>query len=247
MHFGILLLGQLLFLTDLVVSQQAVQQMLHECPAILRNSKHNVPGHHLVHKAKNAMSLDERGLFIKYLSEAKVYYEFGSGGSTSMACTFDSMEKLISVEADHKFFNAVIEGTECLHNNSKFIAEYVDIGPVKEWSYPVGNQPLWHLYPDTIYKYKDYRPDLVLIDGRFRVACFLTTLLALEDSLTNVTILLHDFFIRVKEYGAVLKFATVVACVDTLIVLKPILPLDKEGIKKSLEEYVKIPNRKLRS
>lgn len=55
----------------------------------------------------------------------------------------------------------------------------VDVGPVEEWGRPVGYscRGMFRSYFESYARNDDgIWPDLVLIDGRFRVACFLSTL-----------------------------------------------------------------------
>lgn len=49
---------------------------------------------------------------------------------------------------------------------------HVDLGPVKEWGYPATEEyrDRWPQYPAAL-QLCEFAPDLVLIDGRFRVAC----------------------------------------------------------------------------
>jgi hypothetical protein len=65
-----------------------------------------------------------------------------------------------------------------------------------------------------------------LIDGRFRVACCLQTLLSTKS---HVKIAIHDFYIR-PDYYIVLKYVKVIFCADTLVVVKPKLNMDKDSL-----------------
>jgi hypothetical protein len=70
---------------------------------------------------------------------------------------------------------------------------HVDIGPTKEWGYPQDTSRLLHYidYPMSVWQRGDLvHPDVVLIDGRFRVACFLATLMHIRRP---TTILFDDY------------------------------------------------------
>jgi hypothetical protein len=65
-----------------------------------------------------------------------------------------------------------------------------------------------------------YHSDLVLIAGRFRVACGLNSF----DKITNTTIVLYDDFVHRKEYYVVLK------CYDLIEVRHLMVALRKENV-----------------
>ena len=55
--------------------------------------------------------------------------------------------------------------------------DHVDLGPLKAWGRPINydHRDRFADYTDGLWRL-DVKPDTVLIDGRFRVCCFLTTL-----------------------------------------------------------------------
>ena len=59
--------------------------------------KNNIPWYisMIPHLAKN-----DAILFNRYLDKARVYFEYGSGGSTYLASTKDNIQKIYSVESD---------------------------------------------------------------------------------------------------------------------------------------------------
>ena len=64
--------------------------------------------------------------------------------------------------------------------NKRINLNHVDIGPLKEWGNPLNEESKfkWHNYSEAIISVaKTNNIDLVLVDGRFRVACILTSLL----------------------------------------------------------------------
>lgn len=118
-----------------------------------------------------------------FLSEtyknAGVILEFGSGGSTVLAAEQPG-KHVMSVESDRSWVrkmkrwfaaNPPAEGTTV-------DIIYADIGPTKAWGHPEGHSA-WHRfarYPLSIWGSDRYRhPDVVLVDGRFRIGCALAT------------------------------------------------------------------------
>ena len=76
---------------------------------------------------------------------------------------------------------------------SSAIICYVDIGPTGDWGRPL-NSEAWsrfYRYPLLIWDEIYFRqPDVVLIDGRFRVACLMAILLYMQKP---VTVLFDDY------------------------------------------------------
>jgi len=71
----------------------------------------------------------------------------------------------------------------------------IDLGELGGWGYPTTYRHRFRDYMNSPWTQGSVKPDLVLIDGRFRVACFLHSLLVAEagppsSSTTTPTILL---------------------------------------------------------
>jgi hypothetical protein len=124
--------------------------------------------------------------------KAKSILEYGSGGSTALAAELPDTA-VFSVESDRDwvgmmqswFGHEPPRGTVHMH--------HVDIGPTKEWGYPQDTSRLLHYidYPMSVWQRPDLvHPDVVLIDGRFRVACFLAALMHIRRP---TTILFDDY------------------------------------------------------
>jgi hypothetical protein len=128
-------------------------------------------------------------LFKSYLKNCKLYFEYGVGSSTRWVLE-NTNSKIIAVDTDKEwidFVNIKIENFR-----TKLI--WVDLGDLTKWGRP------------NSYKYRnsfmDYiggicnfnkQADVILIDGRFRVACFLYSLM---NSKTGSTIIFDDYFDR---------------------------------------------------
>lgn len=121
---------------------------------------------------------------------ATTILEYGSGGSTIVAAELPG-KVIFSVESDPKWLcrmNTYLQATALA---SMPITYYADIGVTKEWGRPAGTEGRVN-YPDYsrgIWQQDFFQqPDLVLIDGRFRPACFLVTASEIEKP----TIVLFD-------------------------------------------------------
>lgn len=141
-------------------------------------------------------------LFYKYLDKATHYMEFGSGGSTYQASIRPNIKSITVVESDLEWINKL--QTKIIHPSIQY--NYIDIQAVKNnWGYPGKSCSL-----EDMKKYSDIksRPDtdLVLIDGRFRVACCLK----LFEQLGESSVIAFDDFLNRKYYHIVLDYYDIV-------------------------------------
>lgn len=179
------------------------------------------------------MSVQETALFEHYLKQSKAYFEFGSGGSTKLA-TRNEVE-VFGVESD-KFWVDTLKkeaGPLCK-------VDYVDIGPTKEWGYPVDNthREKFPLYSQAIMQH-DKAFDLILVDGRFRVACTLNAIkqtLEKQKDIDDTVIFIHDFWDR-PDYHSVLAFLETRDKAETAGAFKIKRKIDINALTTMLDKY----------
>lgn len=180
----------------------------------------------------------ERELFYRYLlnSEFKNYLEFGAGGST-----FDVLKKtkanVYSVESSQNWIRYMKSWRfirkNISHGRLNFI--YANIGKTREWGYPCdkNSQEYFSNYTQ-LYAKNAPSPTIVLIDGRFRVACVLSLIINFEPN--DITILFHDFWNR-EHYHVVLKYLETIDRADTLGVFKIKKDINKSELHALYEKY----------
>lgn len=136
---------------------------------------------------------------------AEVILEYGSGGSTVMAAEM----------ADKTVFSVESDGDWCAGMEAYFAANapkgtvhlhHANVGPTGKWGMPA-HEKRWrkfHHYPLGVWDRADFvHPDTVLIDGRFRVACFLSVLFRISKP---VTVYFDDYrdrtpYHEIERYG----------------------------------------------
>jgi len=133
-----------------------------------------------------------------------IYLEYGSGGST-LAALDRGVRPVVSVESDPIWFDRTSDSIS-ESDRSRIDLLLVDIGPTRDWGWPASNDyfPKWPDYSLSPWRHCQHRsvePNLVLIDGRFRVACFCATLLFGKP---GTTILFDDYIDR-PQYHVVQK------------------------------------------
>jgi protein O-GlcNAc transferase len=159
------------------------------------------------------MSQVESSRYAALLERAEIIVEYGSGGSTLLAVK-SGAKKIISIEGNRKWVSRLrrnwrIRLAEIL---GRLDLRYVNIGPVTGWSMPKGQvgRHLWSAYALAPWR-TGISADLVLVDGRFRVACIAQTVL----NSSRATIVVHDFWNR-PYYHAALQILDEVSCDDTM-------------------------------
>lgn len=124
-------------------------------------------------------------------ADASVILEYGSGGSTVIASELG--KTVFSVESDRRWLDGMQGWFDANPGSGNVILHHADIGPTGNWGYPKTSTGFrrWPLYATSVWDRPDFQhPDVVLIDGRFRAACFLTVLFRITRP---VTVLWDDY------------------------------------------------------
>lgn len=144
------------------------------------------------------------------------YVEFGAGGSTCFAASLVT-NSILAVDSSEEWLAMV--RAECLARQYRIvpILVHADIGPTQDWGFPADHsaKARWNTYHEAIWSNPQAsRADLFLIDGRFRVACFMQ---AAIRGRPGALIAMHDFAER-PEYHVVREVAQEVAACESLSV-----------------------------
>lgn len=132
-------------------------------------------------------------------ASAGVVLEYGSGGSTFLALR-SGAGFVMSVESDKAWAKRIDAALAAEFAADRFLVHHADIGPTGPWGRPEGSRGYrrFHLYATGIWDHPGFRhPDVVLIDGRFRVACFLATMIRCTRP---VTVLFDDYIDRTNYH-----------------------------------------------
>lgn len=188
------------------------------------------------------MSIAERRMFKKYIKKSKNYLEFGSGGSTIFALK-NSKAAIKSVDSSKEWFDHMIKEHQEIRDGIKdkrldFI--FVDIGETVAWGTPKDDsgKSNYPNYSASVFKNKKIKYDTVLIDGRFRVACGLQTVLNCDD---DTIIMIHDFWNR-PWYHILLNYIKPIGKAGTMGVFKKIKHIDKDQLLRDYEKFKFICN-----
>lgn len=177
------------------------------------------------------------------VARTNVMIEYGAGGSTVEAVRHVSV--LLSVETDSRYLNAVAARLRDIDGCAAFHPVFVDIGLTWSWGLPVATRATqtrlakWRTYPAAPWRELERLgavPDLVFVDGRFRVACVLESLVRLPDG-ANCRFLMDDFVGREDAYGAVMDFITDVGYHDRMISFQRKDSFDRQRCAAMLEAF----------
>ena len=172
-----------------------------------------------LNSTKPIMTDLERELFINTIKNSKYYLEFGGGGSTFLILK-STNAKVICVEGDMNWINHM--------RMNYFIYEQELLCRLKSEYDKYPN------YSSKVFEYIDKEKiDTVFIDGRFRVACALQSIINLNK---NAVIIIHDFFDR-DYYHVLLNYLEVINKADTLGVFKIKENINYDEIKELIKQY----------
>ena len=128
----------------------------------------------------------------EHYGKAKVILEYGSGGSTVLAARLGKI--VFSVETDPDFLMETRRHIKSIGlEHAQVFFHHAHIGPVKKWGYATDLTRIgdFRQYPSSVWSLPEFQhPDLVLIDGRFRLLTFLTVLIYARHP---ITILFDDY------------------------------------------------------
>ena len=165
--------------------------------------------------SKPMMSGMEIRFLDEILSKADAYLEFGIGNSTLFALDHQNLGCVKGIESSKEWFEMVVKDPSISAEMAKGRLElvHVNVGPTKPLGYPErdSDKVKWKEYSSQTFSScgQAAQHRVVLVDGRFRVACFLKMLKSMApEDLNRTQILIHDYFRR--EYHIIEKFAELV-------------------------------------
>ena len=191
---------------------------------------------------KPYMKNDEIHKLIEYLFNATNYYEFGSGGSTLLACKMN-VPNITTVEYDLEWYNKLKQNqfiNKKIENNTLEIKlfnlncvwwEYVSWASTPK-SIENVNKEDWERYSCSIFECERTQ-DLILVDGRFRVNCALNSYYKMDS---NSYLLFHDYTIR-PQYHIIEKFFNLVDNQDTLSIFQKKSNIDELELLECIDKY----------
>lgn len=192
---------------------------------------------------KPAMTAKEVALYKETLKDKKFLVEYGVGGSTLLAFksgintiwSTDSSQEWLDNIRNHPELGAAVA-------KKKLHLFHADLGQLRQWGFPAGMEAVkkWPGYPMQVWEKLGERAeqvDVVLVDGRFRIASALVSLLFTRP---EVPVVIHDF--ERTHYHVVLEFTDTIASCERLVVLKKKSDLNMRRLMRVLFKHILDPN-----
>ncbi|SDB18602.1 class I SAM-dependent methyltransferase [Belnapia rosea] len=168
-----------------------------------------------------AMSQAEQALLCAAAAGRQAGLEFGCGGSTGLLLAA-GLGRLLSVDSDRAWLDrvAVEPANAEAMAAGRLRLMHVDIGPTAAWGWPTDPAclPRWPAYWRDPWEAVAGPVDLVLVDGRFRIAC---ALFGLPRLAPGALLLVHDFWSRAAYRPPLLRHYELAGSAGTLALLTP--------------------------
>lgn len=192
---------------------------------------------------KPAMSPARIQALTAQLQRAQTYLEFGMGGSTILAAQ-TGVPNIVSTDSSPEWIANVQNNIKKTNTRSTSIQLlHADLGEIGDWGHPKGSEKLfnWPSYfhgPWKLLRARNMSPDTVLIDGRFRVACFLYSLINLQP---GARIMWDDYTPR-PEYHVVEAILKPYQVIDELAFFEVPAVVDARPVMAMLFEHLYAQN-----
>ena len=186
--------------------------------------------------------LDHDGLayFTSVIASASVYLEYGGGGSTLVA--LQNAQLVLSVESDRSYMDSLQRAINELPSRASYELIHANIGFTQLWGNPIFKTVTparlirWRGYvkaPWERLRKKGVEPDMIFIDGRFRVACCLESLMNLSRD-SACKILVDDYAER-PWLKPIEQFGDLVGMHGRMAVFRKNPDMDQELCRRALE------------
>ena len=169
-------------------------------------------------------------LFKKYLKKCNIYFEYGVGDSTIWALENSSC-KIISVDTDKKWINKV----DTSKNNKRIDINWVNLGEIENWGRPKTYEYRKQFieYISKVWNF-NLKADVILVDGRFRVACFLYSLINAKEG----SIIIFDDYMNRPHYHVVEEVLEIYKKCGRQVIFRVPSAFNKQLAKELLEQFI---------
>ena len=182
----------------------------------------------------DALFEGDDALFKSVLADTKIYGEYGCGASTKWVLA-NTDARVLAVDTSRDWVNEVKASFDA-ETLARAQIHHVDLGPLGTWGRPVNFEKRkdFSRYTDAIWQAGDL-PDTVLVDGRFRVCCFLT---CLKPAAEGTRIIFDDYTNR-PLYHVIEDYADRVEVCgrQSMFIVPPRDQLDIEAIDADIVHF----------
>ena len=169
-------------------------------------------------------------LFKKYLKNCNIYFEYGVGDSTIWVLE-NTSSRIISVDTDKKWINKV----DISKNKKRIDINWINLGEIENWGRPKTYEYRKHFidYISNVWTF-NLKADVILIDGRFRVASFLFSLINAKEG----SIIIFDDYMNRPNYHVVEELIEVYEDFGRQAVFKVPKVFNKKIAEELLKKFI---------
>lgn len=184
--------------------QKTELEISHAISTLRRNGFNIQLPNSMVKKLQATTLFDgDDALFKELIKTTNTYFEYGCGKSTEFLLKHTDLN-IFSVDTSLEWVRKM-RSINTYTDTNRLNIEWIDVGELSDWGRPksFSHRHNFQRYAECLWE-KNKQPELVLIDGRFRVNCFLTTL---KYAKVGTFILFDDYTDR-PFYHVVEEFCT---------------------------------------
>lgn len=170
-------------------------------------------------------------LFKRYVAGARSYAEYGMGASTLWVLA-NTTATVHAVDTSRDWVESVRSRAR---QPDRLQADWIDVGPLGDWGMPLTYARRHHFrdYVEAVWR-APADPEVVLVDGRFRVCCFLHSLLSAS---AGTRILFDDYHGR-PWYKVVEEFVRPAErCGRQAVFVVPEV-FDRDAVREAREQFL---------
>jgi hypothetical protein len=170
-------------------------------------------------------------LFIDELRDKAIYGEYGVGKSTKWVAKHTTAT-IVAVDTSRDWVDSV---TRALKDSGRHEVVWIDVGPLGSWGRPLSYERSDRFidYVESIWT-RSTVPEVVLIDGRWRVACFLTSLLRAPAG----TPIFFDDYVGRSQYHIVERFVRPTATCGRQVRFEVPASFDRDAVAKLRDAFL---------
>lgn len=163
--------------------------------------------------------------FKELIQGVSVFGEYGCGYSTIWVYQ-NTQCKILSVDSSKEWVGKTLTA---VNYDPRVDCRWVDLGELRRWGRPKSyeRRENFTAYINSIWE-RDEKPQMILVDGRFRVSCFLNSLLQAEAG----SIIVFDDYVDRSHYHVVEEFLAAKETFGRQAYFEVPQSIDREAISK---------------
>lgn len=182
--------------------------------------------------------MDREGLefFKDRVASSKCYLEYGCGGSTVYVCKTAKVGAVLSVDTDKTWVERVRSVLDGAGGN--LYLDHIDLGETGPWGAPRTRDRFRDFWKYSVSPWENAKsrglvPDTVFIDGRFRISCFLYSLISARVG----TVIMFDDYVNRPKYFVMEEFCKLERAVGRVGVFVVSNQFDVRGLMAMYGKY----------